>query len=105
MYCQQPTFSFLESTTINGSRKHLHVQMSSDEINHLRGTIDQLREELHEERSRVDALKGTSINHVDIFLGIFDPPPLPSWSLLLNEIYTCGKKGLTVHRAIEVKLP
>ena len=57
MYCQQPTSSFLESTAINGSRKHLHVQMSSDEINHLRGTIDQLREELHEERSRVDALK------------------------------------------------
>lgn len=31
--------------------------MSVDEINHLRATIDQLRNELHEERNRVDALK------------------------------------------------
>ena len=31
--------------------------MSAESINHLRATIDQLRNELHEERSRVDALK------------------------------------------------
>ena len=29
---------------------------------------------------------GSSINHVDTFLGIFDPLP-PSWSLLLNKAY------------------
>ena len=31
-------------------------------------------------------VQGPSINHVDRFLGIFDPFPL-SWSLLLNKIY------------------
>ena len=31
--------------------------MSTDEVNHLRATIDQMKNELHEERTRVDALK------------------------------------------------
>ena len=35
--------------------------------------------------------KGSSINHVVKFLGIFDPPPLPSWPLLLNKTYVCYK--------------
>ena len=30
--------------------------------------------------------KGASINHVDSFLEIFDPPP-PSWTILLNKAY------------------
>ena len=32
------------------------------------------------------SFKGTFINHVVNFLGIFDPFP-PSWSLLLNKAY------------------
>ena len=30
--------------------------------------------------------KGASINHVDSFLEMFDPPP-PSWAILLNKAY------------------
>ena len=52
-----PLFPFTETANVNGSRKYLHVQMPNDEINLMRGTIDQIKEELHEERSRVDALK------------------------------------------------
>ena len=33
-------------------------------------------------------LKGSSINHVVKFLGIFDIPPFPSsWLILLNKAY------------------
>ena len=32
-------------------------------------------------------VKKSSINHVVNNLGIFDPPPTPSWSLLLNKAY------------------
>lgn len=51
------TLTQIFSESCYGSRKQLAVQMSADEINHLRATIDQLRTELNEERSRVDALK------------------------------------------------
>ena len=35
---------------------------------------------------RKELYKGSSINHVDRFLNIFDPPP-PSWTILLNKAY------------------
>ncbi len=75
---------------LSSSRRHMGggIQLTPDELGQLRNTIEQLRVELHEEKSRVDALKSCLDQERDKYIkvcssmdgqpqSLFVPPPNP----------------------------